>query len=236
MASWFQSRTIDNHLEAHTPQPDFDLDQEWYWPFWKFGYDDPNVLFTTLHAEFNSVKCAIQDPYGWHHDVCDVANVAKDKDEFLTLLKMRQKERFDEIQIAWEKTKALLTGEPSHWKATPDEAVLWGLFIRLARNFSYDSLVGFFGSYATNDQPPDPLLPSRPSETRPVERQQPKTNPGRKKTKSSGVTKRSHAVSVPIHEQHRGQGGVRRSSRLQQRAEHSKGQRTKSTTRSTHRN
>lgn len=222
MASWFQSRTIDNHLEAHTPRPDYDLDQEWHWPFWKFGYDDPNVLFTTLHAEFNSIKCAIQDPYGWHHDVCDVANIAKDKDEFLTLLRKRQKERFNEIQIAWEKTKALLTGQPSHWEATPDKAVLWGFFIRLARNFSYDSLVGYFGSYVANDQPPNPPLSSRPVETRPAKRQQPKRKARGKLATSSGVTKRSSGASKSIPKQDSGQAGVRRSTRLQQRAEHSR--------------
>lgn len=98
MAYHFPARTIENHLEMHTPYPDWDnLDNEWKWPFGKFAYKDPNVLFTTLHAEFNSMKCAIQDPYGWHHDVCDVANTAKSKEEFLALLRQRQKERFDEI-------------------------------------------------------------------------------------------------------------------------------------------
>jgi hypothetical protein len=154
MASSIKSRTIDNHLAAHTPQPDYDLDQEWDWPSWKFGYDDPSVLFTTLHAEYNSIKCAIQDPYGWHHDVCEISNVAKDRNEFLTLLRKRQQERFDEIQSAWEKTKALLTGQPSRWETTLDKDLLWGAFIRLSRNFSYDSFVAYFGSYIANDQPP----------------------------------------------------------------------------------
>ena len=204
--------------EAHTPQPDYDLDQEWHWPFWKFGYDDPSVLFTTLHAEFNSMKCAIQDPYGWHHDVCDVANIAKDKDEFLTLLTKRQKERFDEIQIAWEDTKALLTGQPSRWEATPDKAVLWGFFIRLARNFSYDSLVGYFGSYVANDQAPNPPAPSRHLKTHNL--QQPKIKARTKLANPSGVTKRSTSASKSIHKPVNGQGGVRRSARLRQQAEH----------------
>ncbi|KAJ5370004.1 uncharacterized protein N7496_006096 [Penicillium cataractarum] len=210
MASWFQSRTIDNHLEAHTPQPDYELDQEWQWPFWKFGYDDPNVLFTTLHAEFNSVKCAIQDPYGWHHDVCDIANIAKDKNEFLILLKTRQNERFEEIQDAWEKTKALLTGEPSHWNTAPDETLLWSLFVRLARNFSYDSFVGYFGSYVTNDRPPNPPPPSTPAENRPARQQQPKESPGRKTATSTRITKRS------ICEQHKGRDDVKTQRQNQQ--------------------
>lgn len=216
MASWFKSRTIDNHLEAHTPQPDYELDQEWQWPFWKFGYDDPNVLFTTLHAEFNSVKCAIQDPHCWHHDVCDIANIAKDKNEFLTLLKTRQNERFEEIQVAWEKTKALLSAELSHWNAAPDETLLWALFLRLARNFSYDSLVGYFGSYVTNDQPLNSPPLSRLAENRPAKQQQSKKWPGRNTPKPSRITKRSQASSISICEQHKGRGGLRRSSRLQQ--------------------
>jgi len=87
MSNWYPTPTIGNHMKLHTPEPDYMLDRDWRWPIWKFGYDGPKILFTTLYAEFNSLKCAIQDPYGWHSDVCDVANIAKNKEEFLTLLK-----------------------------------------------------------------------------------------------------------------------------------------------------
>lgn len=109
------------------------------------------------------MKCAIQGPYGGHHDLCDIAEIANDRGESLALSKNRQRGRFDEIQVAWETTKALLTDEPSRWQmdATPDKAALWGLFIRLARNFSYDSLVAYFGSYVADDQPRDSPPPPR---------------------------------------------------------------------------
>ena len=196
MANWYPSPTIDSHLESHTPQPDYELEREWHWRFWKFGYNDPNVLFTTLHSEFNSMKCAIQDPYGWHHDVCDVASTAKNKEEFLTLLEQRQKEWFDEIRSAWEKTKALLTGQPSRWKMRLDKDVLWESFIRLARNFSYDSLVRYFGPYIADNRTPNVPLPPTSAKMRPVRPEQPKRKTRGPAMKSSrSATTRSSGVS-----------------------------------------
>lgn len=220
MASSIKYRTIDNHLAAHTPQPDYDMDQEWEWPSWKFGYDDPSVLFTTLHAEYNSINCAIQDPYGWHHDVCDISNVAKDRNEFLTLLRKRQQERFDEIQSAWEKTKALLVGQPSRWEATPDKDSLWGAFIRVSRNFSYDSFVAYFGSYIANDQPPNPGRSSTPVTAHPPKQHQPKKKARANPAARPGVTKRSEGRSSSRPNRAIEQSVVRRSLRLKARDNH----------------
>lgn len=223
MDNWWH-QTLDSHLEAHTPpQPNYVLDKEWKWDYSKFGYKDPNVLFTTLHAEYNTLKCAIQDPYAWHKDVSHVAKTANNKDEFLTLLKKRQEERFDELQEAWETTKELLTAEPSRWDNPPTRAVLWGAYVCLAQHFSYDTLVAYFGSYVTDDQPSTSPLPSKPTEPRPAKPSQPKKKAKGKMPKSSSVAKSSSRASKSKPKQESSeQGGVRRSARLQQRTEKSR--------------
>ncbi|KAK1761685.1 hypothetical protein QBC33DRAFT_462882, partial [Phialemonium atrogriseum] len=76
-----------SHLEAHTHPLDSVLDEEWKWPFSKFGYKTANVLFTNLHLEFNCIKITIQDPCTWYNNVCGVARSAENKEEFLVQLK-----------------------------------------------------------------------------------------------------------------------------------------------------
>ncbi|KAJ5374058.1 hypothetical protein N7517_006064 [Penicillium concentricum] len=185
-------------------------------------YEDPNVLFTTLHAEYNTINWAIQDPHDWHYDVCEVAKIAKDKDKLLALLRQRQQEKLGEIQKAWETTKTLLTCQPSRWEKPPSNAVLWGSFIRLARNFSYDSFVACFGSYVTDDQPSTQPLLSTPTETYTAKPLQPRRISNGKMATSSGVAKSSSSASKskPRRKSSK-QGGVRRSTRLQQRDEQS---------------
>ena len=55
------------------PTPNYNLDEEWRWPWWKFQLR-PEELFTTLHERFNTRSCAIQDPYAFYSDVNDCAN------------------------------------------------------------------------------------------------------------------------------------------------------------------
>lgn len=226
---WYKPPTIETHREVHTPLVHPIFDDEWRWPHWKVGYNDPDVLFGALHEEFNTLKCAIQDPYAWHHDVCDIANTARNQEEFLTLLKQRQKERFDEIQGVWRETKALLTAQPSRWKRPPEMPVLWGYFIRLARNFSYDSLVSYFSSYIVDDvsRPSRQLTSGEASTSRP---QQPNmTNDKRngKKAEREGsaeagsATTRPSGVSKARRKQDRREG-VRKSARLQRALDHTK--------------
>ncbi|KAI3195600.1 hypothetical protein CBS147311_7905 [Penicillium roqueforti] len=213
MDNWWH-QTLDSHRGAHTPfPPNYALDEKWKWKHWKFGYEDPNVLFTTLHAEYNTLHCALQDPYAWHKDVTDVTRIAENRDQFLTLLKKRQKERFDELQEAWETTKEVLTAEPSR----VDQ---WAAFLNIARHMSYDSLVAYFGFYATDNQPSTSPLPSTPNETNPANPPQPKGKAKKKMATSSGVTKSSSRASKSKPKRNSSsQGGVRRSARLQQRTE-----------------
>ena len=226
---WYKPPTIETHREVHTPLIHPLFDDEWRWPFWKVGYNDPDVLFGALHEEYNTLKCAIQDPYAWHHDVCDVANTARNQEEFLTLLKQRQKERFEEIQGVWRETKALLTARPSRLAVVPERSILWGYFIRLARNFSYDSLVSYFSSYIADDVPREPplLTSGETSTSRP---EQPGTTndntKGKKAERESSIeagrtTVRPSGVSKARRKQDRREG-VRKSARLQRALDHAK--------------
>ncbi|KAJ5964249.1 uncharacterized protein N7479_004125 [Penicillium vulpinum] len=218
-------RTLDTHLGAHTPcNTDYLYDDTWDWDSWRVGYKDPSVLFTTLHAEYNTLKCAIQDPKNWHSDVSEIARTANNKDEFLTLLKKRQEQRFDEIQTAWQKTIIWFANNPLCEDNPPDNAVLWEIFLQFSNHFSYDCLVRYFGSYTTVDQPSTRPLPPNAVESRPAKPPQAKRKgKGKgKMAKSSGVIKSSSRASkAKPKRDDNGQGGVRRSTRLQQRAEQS---------------
>ncbi|KAJ8131232.1 hypothetical protein O1611_g2395 [Lasiodiplodia mahajangana] len=153
--SYDEDPTFESHLAFHTPFPAWVDDREWNWSFRKFGYEHGGVLFTELHEEFNSFKCAIQDPYGWHLDVREIADLADNREEFFSLLRDRRKERFDEIYQAWEQTTSLLVGEPDRWDKELDRVEMWLNFMRISRNFSYDSILNFFGEYVKdhNSQP-----------------------------------------------------------------------------------
>jgi hypothetical protein len=151
------SPTIHNHLSFHTPLPERVGNEEWNWPYWKFGYDHGGVLFTELHEEFNSVRCPIQDPYGWHLDVREIAHLADDRETFFTMLRERQNERFAELRTTWENIRAQLVGRPSLWKVQLEDYQLWLNFVRISRHFSYDSFVGYFGAIVAER----PQSPSR---------------------------------------------------------------------------
>ncbi|KAI0407324.1 hypothetical protein F4802DRAFT_555038 [Xylaria palmicola] len=149
----FPPRTRKTHRQFHVPPVDWEFPKEWKWPWWKFGFKSGAALFNELHAEFNTVQCAIQDPFGWHLDVCDVADLANTRQEFLDLLQKRQDERYKELDDIWSSTKATMVGCPSTWERNPQTMnALWLRFVRISRNFSFDSIVGYFGAY-TKDIP-----------------------------------------------------------------------------------
>ncbi|KAI1290489.1 hypothetical protein F5Y03DRAFT_378377 [Xylaria venustula] len=143
---WKKNPTAEGHMEYHTPAVDIDS-EDWQWPYWKFGYLHPDVLFKELHAEYNSIPCAIQDHHGWWIDVCEIANIADNRPQFLALLKERQAERFKELEKAWDTISSLLVGQPSRWRMKRDMTDLWVRFIRVSRHWSYDAIVGYFGAY-----------------------------------------------------------------------------------------
>ena len=56
------------------------LDEEWRWPWWKFGFWS-NPLFSELHDEFTSMKIVAQDPRSRHRDVSETAKTALKREE-----------------------------------------------------------------------------------------------------------------------------------------------------------
>ncbi|KAI0096378.1 hypothetical protein GGR51DRAFT_543535 [Nemania sp. FL0031] len=156
--------TFESHLASHTPCPEWVDGKEWSWSFRKFGYAHGGVLFTELHEEFNSFKCAIQDPFGWHLDVAEIANLANTREELFSLLRERRKERFAEIYNAWFETTSLLVGEPGRWDTVLNRVQSWENFSRISRDFSYDSLLNFFGEYVKDDNSrPGAQIPNPPN-------------------------------------------------------------------------
>ncbi|KAI0503379.1 hypothetical protein F5B22DRAFT_629199 [Xylaria bambusicola] len=146
--SWREGEapTIDSHLHYHTPIVYEDSDQ-WDWPYWKFGYRTREALFEELHVEYNSIKSAIQDPFSWHLDVCQIADLASTREEFETLLKKRRDERFEELIRAWDEIALMLITESHRFMLPRKRTDYWARFIRISRHFSYDAIVGYFGAY-----------------------------------------------------------------------------------------
>ncbi|KAI0868760.1 hypothetical protein GGS24DRAFT_198004 [Hypoxylon argillaceum] len=168
---------IHTHLRFHAPAPELVDDKEWTWPFRKFGYRHGGVLFTELHEEFNSFKCAIQDPYGWHLDVSEIAHMSNNREMFFSLLKKRQDERFAEIQSAWDRTASLLVGDPGQLEKALDCTEAWVNLIRVSRNFSFDSFLKFFSQYIEEEDRPKVPLPNPPNpERRTPQRPSPSQN------------------------------------------------------------
>ncbi|GAP88284.1 hypothetical protein SAMD00023353_3000820 [Rosellinia necatrix] len=151
--------TIQNHLSRHTPLVNWAVDDTWKWPNWKIGYD-ADTLFNELHAEFNSIQCAIQDPHSWHLDVCEIAVRADNRDEFRQLLRKRQEERYEEIQRAWDRTRAVLTGDSMRWDVPQKRHTLWLRLAQISRHFSYNSILRYFSSYVNDESDPTPNPPA----------------------------------------------------------------------------
>ncbi|KAI1347197.1 hypothetical protein F5Y01DRAFT_319033 [Xylaria sp. FL0043] len=150
--------TVESHLELHTPELNPESG-DWAWPYWKFGFESPAVLFNDLHAEYNSIRCAIQDPQGWYSDVRELADVAENREQFLALLRKRQDDRFKELEGAWHKISVHLLAENSRFLVPREKSDYWMRFLRITRNFSYDAFVGYFGAYVQDEAYPSSCKP-----------------------------------------------------------------------------
>ncbi|KAI1123081.1 hypothetical protein F5Y10DRAFT_286524 [Nemania abortiva] len=150
--------TPESHRQLYLPPINW-TNTKWKWPFSKLGYEHPEVLFTSLHTEFNCMPLAIQDPYAWYSDVCELAVASKNKDDFEAILRERRDKRFREICETWRNTKEELTVDPRLWESPQlDRANQWGSFVRLARHFSYDCILAHFANYL-----PDHHMPAAPA-------------------------------------------------------------------------
>ncbi|KAI0425149.1 hypothetical protein F5Y09DRAFT_322410 [Xylaria sp. FL1042] len=149
---WRDNPTPENYHRIHTPHVEWKWEDKWSWPFGKFDYGDPDVLWNSLYTQFNCMPFAIQDPYMWHADVCEIARISDTRHEFESALRKRRDERFNEIQAYWEKAKIQLVANPIIWKAPPRGPSLpWTTFCRLGRHFSFDTFIGHFANYMVDD-------------------------------------------------------------------------------------
>ncbi|KAJ5206816.1 hypothetical protein N7491_002550 [Penicillium cf. griseofulvum] len=179
---------------------------QWHWDSWRVGYE-PRALFTTLSAEYNTIKWPISEPNAWHSDVKEILGEANNKDEFLARLKERQEKRSRESQQAWEKIKEWL-GDPHHWDNPPDGDILWIRFLRFCRFGSYDHFINYFGTYEKYPSSTQPQL-SNIIETHPAKPPQPKKKAKGNMAASSGVAKSSSKASkVKPERDSSEQGGV----------------------------
>ncbi|KAI0454286.1 hypothetical protein F5B21DRAFT_476524 [Xylaria acuta] len=156
---WRRNPTPDDHRRLHVPDINWDYDfdyPEWRWPNWKFGYK-ADALFQSLHAEFNCIPFAIQDPFAWFCDVHQLVAASKSREEFETALRKRRDERFKEIQAAWrDATDELALNIPLWEDPQMDRNNRWNTFIELSRHFSFDSFVAHFGNYLPKSRIPMP--------------------------------------------------------------------------------
>ncbi|KAJ2991412.1 hypothetical protein NUW58_g2522 [Xylaria curta] len=125
--AWRKDPRPEDHRALHVPWVDWDVDYRHYkWHFWKFGYKQEDI-FGSLHAEYNCMAFAIQDPYAWHTDVCQLSIACKNREEFHAALIKRRDERFKEIRTAWLKTQDELGGDPRSWESPNLNRPLWQL-------------------------------------------------------------------------------------------------------------
>ncbi|KAJ3555871.1 hypothetical protein NPX13_g10265 [Xylaria arbuscula] len=146
--------TPENHHTIHTPDVNWGsfLPSSWHWPYAHLGYTNPSDIWDSLHAKFNCINFALQEPFAWHSDVCELALSSTSKEEFESALLKRREARFNEIRANWEKTCSHLAYNRDIWKAPPSGPVRPSITFRMIqRYFSFDSMVGHFGNYVVDD-------------------------------------------------------------------------------------
>ncbi|KAI0466047.1 hypothetical protein F4859DRAFT_498655 [Xylaria cf. heliscus] len=179
--SWRDNPTPEDHRRLHVPFINWEYDDsKWKWPHFKFGYKR-DVLFQSLHAEFNCMAFAIQDPFSWYCDVHELSTASESREEFETALRKRRDERFKEIDAAWRTTVTELILNTRLWEDPKmDRLIRWDTFIDMSRHFSFDSILTHFGNYLPEsrssapdersaaaprelEQPEQPRQPNQPS-------------------------------------------------------------------------
>ncbi|KAI1176514.1 hypothetical protein F4777DRAFT_270159 [Nemania sp. FL0916] len=130
-------------MECSPPHIDWLRERQWHWKYSKFGMQ-PDELFTTLHKRCNTWTAQLQSWEAFHHDVWEMSDAAKTKEEFLQNLDQRSQQRLDEMINAWDAfMPALFTDqgrlEDEQWKAA----------VQFVRSKSFDTLLGFFFSFVS---------------------------------------------------------------------------------------
>ncbi|KAI1112155.1 hypothetical protein F5Y14DRAFT_453283 [Nemania sp. NC0429] len=87
-------------MKVKIPNIDWYFDRRFHWPSSKFGMR-LDEIFTTLHDRFNTWSMPIQDWEAFHHDVWEISTAAKTKEELMTNLEKRMKQRIEETAEVW---------------------------------------------------------------------------------------------------------------------------------------
>ncbi|POS68667.1 hypothetical protein DHEL01_v212939 [Diaporthe helianthi] len=136
-------------MDYNRPSPNYELDQEWWWPSYKFTLplDD---LFDSLYTQYNTVTIPIQDPEAFHHDVYETCTVATTASEFHKLLAERRELRLQELRTSWGAVASRIAARPRLIVPAPasklEAADVWADFMYFSREFSFDALVKFVSS------------------------------------------------------------------------------------------
>lgn len=161
-------------MDYNRPCPNFELEQEWWWPSHKFALplDD---LFGSLYTQYNTVTIPIQDPEAFHHDVYETCTVATTALEFHTLLAERRKVRLEELRTTWHAVASRIAARPKLMSQAPtsklETADIWADFLYFSREFSFDALVKLFSSFAGfSAHPEETVQRIKPSKSTPQKR------------------------------------------------------------------
>ena len=121
---------------------DFEDQPQYRWPCTKVGFKLEDV-FGELHERFNTAPMFLQDPDAFHHDVAEIAHLARDQSDFLAQLQERRDQRLTELKRIFDKIATLLLCGHARKE---DESHMQSLLL-LSRNASLDSLVGLCATF-----------------------------------------------------------------------------------------
>ncbi|KAJ2975730.1 hypothetical protein NUW58_g8273 [Xylaria curta] len=133
-------------MDARRPRPDWEIEDRWHWPAWRFGMR-LDELFTTLHEKFNMWPAPILDFEAFHHDVAELAHTAKTKDELFRALELRKKQRCEEITEVWELIAGYGTAGAS---ILPEEH--WAYAVQFFRTRSLDAMIAFLFEFLVDEE------------------------------------------------------------------------------------
>lgn len=208
------------------------------WPAGKFGMDMTDA-WTSLPREFNCITIPLLAGDAFRKDVSYLSTIARDRAEFLTLLKERRDMRQKELTTMWNRTFTHLCTYPTalEYKPGDREDGHWPEAMSFAQWKSFDTLIGYFASFLPLSKqdakaiapeiaptpapiepttPPadtasDPQLPRLPAPDREQVKDTAKSTALRQQPRRGIRETRSGGVQKPV------QQGLRRSGRLQQK-------------------
>ncbi|KAI0110842.1 hypothetical protein GGR51DRAFT_569461 [Nemania sp. FL0031] len=135
-------------LEPYSPipeEPDF-IDDAFQWPCWKFGMR-LDALWKSLHEEYNTWKAPMAEFEIFALDVKELSHIATTKEEFLSSLEARKKQRVEELAGGWDAAAIHLS--IGHKRLSDHQ---WGHATRFFRTKAVDTMVAFLYSLLDEEE------------------------------------------------------------------------------------